>query len=78
VGNLLFLIFQDKLAYVHGVYRRLFTNSAITLVILHTSQHQAIIVEDQLKKLAKPGAVVVHHSLSITKCLQNRIHLHER
>ena len=53
-------------------------NGAIILAILHTSQHQAIIVEDQLKKLAKPGAVVVHHSLSITKCLQNRIHLRER
>ena len=44
----------------------------------HTSKHQAIVVEDQFKKLAKAGAVVVHHRLSITKCLQNRIHLDEQ
>ena len=38
-------------------------------VQVHTSHHEAIIVEDKLKELAKPGTVVVHHCLSIPKRL---------
>ena len=50
-------------------------SGSVCLSVCPTSLDESFLTEDELQKLAEPGAVVVHHSLGVPESLKNRINL---